>query len=244
MKIGIASDIHLEFGGFTDIPDMDVLVLAGDIFLADDIGGWKNSRIAEFAEATTHIKHVLFIPGNHEFYHQEYFTAIDLMKGFCEDEGWTYLDNEEITIEEQHFIGATLWTDPQESNAWRRMSDYSVIKYEDRVLLPEDTEEFHAESVRFLNENVRPGSVVLTHHLPTFKSIDEKFKYAGHGVNNYYASNLEWVIKKNQPSVWIHGHSHAPKDYMLEKTRIISNPRGYWGYEEIADNYEVKVIEV
>lgn len=29
------------------------------------------------------------------------------------------------------------------------------------------------------------------------------------------------------PSVWIHGHIHANRDYVIGGTRVIANPRGY-----------------
>jgi len=31
---------------------------------------------------------------------------------------------------------------------------------------------------------------------------------------------------------------------MIGSTRIVCNPRGYDGYEDIADNFELKVIEL
>lgn len=246
MKIGIASDLHLEFGALDKpIPEVDVLILAGDIFLADDIGGYKNSRVTEFAkEANKAAAWVIFIPGNHEFYHMEYFTAMSLMKEFCAENYWIWLDNERVDINGKNFIGATLWTDggPNPASFQFKMADYRVIKYEDRKLTPQDTARFHSESLYFLENEMQEGDIVVTHHLPSFRSIDARFKYAGEGVNNAYASHLDGLIEAKKPAMWVHGHSHSPKDYMIGNTRVISNPRGYWGYEDIADNFEVMVV--
>lgn len=36
-----------------------------------------------------------------------------------------------------------------------------------------------------------------------------------------FASNLEDLIIKYQPELWIHGHVHDAVDYSLGKTRLI-----------------------
>lgn len=242
IRIGYASDLHLEFGELKEpIPALDVLILAGDIFLADDIGGFKSARIDKLLDATAHIKHVLYIPGNHEYYHHFWDSARELLREFCFDNEWTWMDNEQVTIDGVHFVGSTLWSDIDDK-AGSMMSDYRVISYGEGRLTPADTRRFHNEAVFFLENNIREGSIVLTHHLPSFQSIDEKFKYSGEGVNSAYASHLDPMIERLKPAAWIHGHSHSPKDYMIGNTRIVSNPRGYWGHEHIADNFEVKVL--
>lgn len=252
MKIGIASDLHLEFGQLdVEIPFADVMILAGDILVADDLfsGGRKNEVYEEFARRVNdNANYIVYVPGNHEFYHSEYNEAIDKLKEFCERFGFIWLDNQEVTLDGQHFLGATLWTDcghaEQRAFIRARMNDYRVIHYGDRLLQVQDTMNMHADSVRFIYERSWSTSIVVTHHLPSFKSIDEQFKYDGHGINNAYATDLEDLIELRQPALWVHGHSHSPKDYMLGQTRIISNPRGYYGHEKIADEFSIKVIDI
>lgn len=244
MKIGVMSDVHLEFGGLEGpLPDVDVMVLAGDIFVADDyfLGSRHYDTVREFAEQVTYSSnYVVFVPGNHEFYHSEYNDAIEKMRAMCEEFDFYFLHNDQKTIEGRHFIGSTLWSD-SDPEVVIKMNDYRVISYGEGRLTVRDSNRMHKEAVEFLHHNIQPGSIVVTHHLPSFKSIDEKFKYFGHGVNSAYATDLEWML--GDPKLWIHGHSHHPVDYNLRGTRIVSNPRGYYRHEDIAYNFEVKVYE-
>jgi hypothetical protein len=48
-------------------------------------------------------------------------------------------------------------------------------------------------------------------------------------LSTSYASNLEDIIEKyDNLKLWCHGHMHENCDYMLNGTRIICNPRGYY----------------
>ena len=71
--------------------------------------------------------------------------------------------------------------------------------------------------------------VVVTHHLPSFQSIPERFR--GESLNGAYASELFEDIMETQPDIWCHGHTHGSSDYMIGNTRILCNPRGYHGHE-------------
>ena len=44
--------------------------------------------------------------------------------------------------------------------------------------------------------------------------------------------------------MWVHGHTHERYDYMIGSTRVVCNPRGYIKYEEIANTFELKVVEI
>lgn len=244
MKIGVMSDVHLEFGALSGpLPNVDVMVLAGDIFVVDDyfVGSPDYDTVRDFAKMVTdYANYVVFVPGNHEFYHSEYFQALDKMREMCEEFDFYFLHNDQATIEGKHFIGSTLWSDADEIVA-SKMNDYRVIDHGEGRLTVRDTNQMHEEAVKFLHNNIGPGSIVVTHHLPSFKSISEGFKYFGHGVNSAYATNLEWMM--GDPAIWIHGHSHHPVDYVVNGTRIVSNPRGYYRHEKISRNFEVKVYE-
>lgn len=73
--------------------------------------------------------------------------------------------------------------------------------------------------------------VVLTHHAPSFKSIDEA--YVNSEVNHCYASNLEdFILDRPNIKAWCHGHVHCHKDYMIGNCRVMCNPRGYERYHE------------
>ena len=65
MRMQIVSDLHLEFGN--PVPDLaagvDVVVLAGD--LAEFRHPWL---LAEAVQAWEGAEHILYVPGNHEYY--------------------------------------------------------------------------------------------------------------------------------------------------------------------------------
>jgi hypothetical protein len=44
--------------------------------------------------------------------------------------------------------------------------------------------------------------------------------------------------------LWTHGHTHEKFDYMIGGTRVVANPRGYLGYEESADNFELQFLDI
>ena len=35
------------------------------------------------------------------------------------------------------------------------------------------------------------------------------------------------AVEQSGAKLWIHGHTHGSRDYMLGQTRVICNPRGY-----------------
>ena len=67
--------------------------------------------------------------------------------------------------------------------------------------------------------------VVITHHAPSPRSIRPWFK--GDPYNCAFASDLDRVIERYQPELWIHGHMHDPVDERLGRTRLLANPAGY-----------------
>jgi Icc-related predicted phosphoesterase len=70
-----------------------------------------------------------------------------------------------------------------------------------------------------------PPTVVVTHHAPSSRSIDPAEEEELIGAA--YASNLDSLVAESHARFWIHGHIHRPATYWIERTCIISNPRGY-----------------
>jgi hypothetical protein len=64
-------------------------------------------------------------------------------------------------------------------------------------------------------------------------------------MNGAYSSSLdEYIMDHPQIKLWTHGHTHEDFDYMLRSTRVVCNPRGYIKYEERADNFQLKTVEI
>ena len=229
MKLHIVSDLHLEFDPGWTLPDTDadVLVLAGDIH-----PGLKG--MSAFAKVG---KPALFVPGNHEFYGEQMkglTAAMRLYAGACHV---SLLDCDEIVIQGVRFLGATLWTDfalNGESQvqaaifeADRHMNDYVCIRYGEGWLTPQETLLAHRAARNWLlarlAEPFSGPTVVITHHAPHPGSIALRFQ--GNALNPSFASDLQDLM--GTPVLWIHGHTHASSDYVVNGTRVICNPKGY-----------------
>ena len=227
MKINVVSDLHEEFGPFAmPCVDRDVLVLAGDVNCGRDA--------LPFLEKVCGSGPVIYVLGNHEYYNHDF----DEVSSFWLNIGLKnlhVLENRTQIIGNTRFVGATLWTnmnsrDPRTMKvASIEMSDYSVIDKSSVKLSPEDTMACFDRSVAFLKDELpkpfRGQTVVVTHHLPSFKSVAPQFE--GDTLNGAYASALDDLIIEYQPALWIHGHTHVSCDYHIGGTRVVCNPRGY-----------------
>jgi Icc-related predicted phosphoesterase len=226
MTLQVMSDLHLEFFGdkwhafVESLPVLaDILVLPGDVHVGRDI----MDALRMFG---TRWKHVLFVPGNHEFYN----VSPDMVAryrghvaGVAPNVHW--LENETVTIDGQRFVGTTLWfEDCGDVRLKRCVSDFYVI----RGLEPWVYEQ-NAKAKRFLETEVKSSDVVLTHHLPHPESVAEK--YRGDATNAFFLCDVSGVIDKAQPRLWIHGHTHESVDVRVGATRIVCNPYGYDGRE-------------
>lgn len=86
--------------------------------------------------------------------------------------------------------------------------------------------------------------VVVSHHAPSKQSTHPR--YADETmINTAYSSDLTHLIL-NHPRIklWTHGHTHEDFDYMVGSTRIVCNPRGYHNYEQRADYWTLKTVEI
>lgn len=227
MRIQILSDLHLEFdrdGGEAfarSVPIAgDVLVLGGDLIplLEDDL-----VRRA-FSWFCDRFLHVIFVPGNHEYYRSRPADAEALL-GACVQEipNLHVLNPGVVTIDGIRFVGATLWfpATPDEIRYRGLLNDFRLIA--NFVPWVHDT---HAAHLAFLKHNVQPGDVVVTHHLPHPRSISPQ--YAGSSMNRFFlAEDATGLVERSGARLWIHGHTHEPCDYVIGETRVVCNPRGY-----------------
>jgi predicted phosphodiesterase len=114
---------------------------------------------------------------------------------------------------------------------------------------PEDAVEDHKKMldyIRIIYQDMPPWKqmVVVGHHTPSHVSCHPKYK-DDHLMNGGYHSDLiEFILERPGIKLWTHGHTHELFDYMIGSTRVVCNPRGYDGYEAIADNFTLKVVEL
>ena len=231
MKIHILSDLHLEFQPF-DLPetDADILILAGDTATGKKGIEWIMSLSLPIP--------VIYIMGNHEYYRSAYPKLLHNLKEISAGSNVHVLENDVFQIDNIRFLGCTLWTDFKlyekpvmaEFTAQFTMNDYRLIRKSPAYskFHTSNTITAFRESRFWLNEQlqIQTGkTIVITHHAPSARSIPEEYK--NDDLNPAFASNLEDIILKYSPDLWIHGHIHAPASYNIGKTQIVCNPRGY-----------------
>lgn len=246
MKVAVLSDIHLEFGDYHP-GDGDVLVLAGDIATACSYSFRGEDKFRErydlfFERCVEGFNKVFYVMGNHEHYNH-FFNETDQILRENLPAGITLLNDQSEFYNGWHFVGSTLWSnfqgkDPNSMAICQgRLNDYQSIhvkgeKY--RRLTTTDTLTEHEKSVKWLNQclpTLNGPIFMISHHCPSFLSIEES--YTGSDTIGAYASNLEGLIRRHENvKVWAHGHVHGSNSYLIDGCHIISNPRGYCGYEE------------
>lgn len=227
MKLQIMSDLHLEMhadrgAAFLEALDptgVDVLVLAGDITSAQ-----KYEPLAEaFASFSRKYRHVVYVPGNHEYYKATPAEADANIARLARELPNVHTpDNAVVEIEGQRFVCGTMWfrNDPAAAKLKGFLTDFHVIRgFEPWVY------QQNAAFERLLQTELQPGDVVVTHHLPAPGSVWPRF--VGSPLNAFFLCDVSSYIGALRPRLWIHGHTHTRCDYRLGETRIVANPLGY-----------------
>lgn len=111
---------------------------------------------------------------------------------------------------------------------------------------PIDAAIIHKETLDFIDQVTKSDKnfVVVGHHAPSKLSTHPRYADE-YTTNGGYSSDLsEFILDRPQIKLWTHGHTHEPFDYMVGSTRVVCNPRGYIGYEELAEKFTLKTVEV
>jgi DNA repair exonuclease SbcCD nuclease subunit len=237
LKLRYLSDLHTEFIKPNKIKHLlnkiqkttedEICVLAGDI------GNPYKSNYDEFMSYInkTFIK-TFVISGNHEYYGNLKTTDETdtyLMNYFKKYENISYLNNSYEEYRGYRFIGTTLWSKIDdvnyEINDTSKIYDLSILKYN----------KLHTDSVDFLNNTLKnnnstKNNIIISHHLPSYDLIHEKYKTIDmEPYNQWFASNLNNLIENNQNNIcyWIYGHTHTPSVKYINNIPFICNPIGY-----------------
>jgi len=227
VRVQLLSDLHFEYdddGGeaFARSVEVagDVLVLAGDILPLLEPErvrvalGWFCARFAQ----------VVFVAGNHEYYRTSPAEGDAVLAAAAAALPNLHVLNPGVAeIGGARFVGATMWFRPTEDEPKYRgfLTDFALI----RGFVPwvHDT---HAAQLAFLQATVREGDVVVTHHLPHANSTPAMF--ASSPLNRFFvAGDAPALLERAGARLWLHGHAHAPRDYVIARTRVVCNPRGY-----------------
>jgi len=224
-----------------------------------------------FQECSERFSHVIYIMGNHEHYHGDYANTVTILRDRLSYlVNLHILDKEMVQFNGVSFIGGTLWTDMNKEDPITlmhirgKMNDFRCIMNGNRVTFlrdenlnirervsrftPEDTVIDFKSMVEYIRLMVKgkfdQKFVVVGHHAPSKLSTHPR--YADEEImNGAYSSDLsEFIMDHPQIKLWTHGHTHEDFDYTIGSTRIVCNPRGYDGYEDRADRFKLKFVEV
>jgi Icc-related predicted phosphoesterase len=234
MLLQLLSDLHTEdyerpvdflAGGQVQFPGADVLALCGDI-VAVDCQGEKEIR-SVFEYLSRQANHVLFVPGNHEYWgtkskpgtaertERTLRSCIDTLPNM------RYLNNDEAIVGGVHFIGGTMWFP---FNPLNQLYEKHWPDFENISRFSEWVYEYNRAFVE-LADKAAPETVVITHHLPTSRSVAPRFQASN--SNRFFLGDVDRIIIERRPRLWLHGHTHHSADYQCESTRVICNPFGY-----------------
>ena len=264
MKIQLLSDLHLEAHPHFQpepAPGAEVLVLAGDIGsyqtgsqLADSDFG-----LARFSPLPQHAGWpvpVLFVPGNHEYDAQDFDAAHQRLRQTCERLGIHWLERETLQLQGVRFMGTTLWSNFDALAEHENATDITRrLKLRDKAFRAADFylrktggtrhgQPFLAAAMReealvsqawltgALQTPFDGPTVVVTHFAPSLRSADPRYGLVPGTAG--FCNALDALLPHAQ--LWLHGHLHAPSDYVAQgvradgapwQCRVVANPLGY-----------------
>ena len=117
--------------------------------------------------------------------------------------------------------------------------------------MPEDTVQDHKKMLQYIQVTIamlasmNPNKyVVVGHHAPSKASTHPRYQTEVI-MNGAYSSRLDqFILDHPQIKLWTHGHTHEEFDYMIGTTRVVCNPRGYINYEDRAEDFKLKYVEI
>ena len=289
MKITVVSDLHLEFSDcfLKNEQEADVLILSGDIMIAEDLHdhlepvtspyqhqdfaglGRRQAAAQRYRDflrrCSFQFSDVIYVAGNHEFYHGKFYAGIDYLREECAKfHNVHFLERDTVKIMNVTFVGGTLWTDMNKGDPLTQhaisdmMNDFRIIRNDKAgftKLRPTHVIDRHIKTKEYIRQvclNVRELQdptqrvVVVGHHSPSTRSIHPRYAH-DHLMNGGYHSDLsEFILDHPEIVLWTHGHTHHCFDYKIGDCRIICNPRGYEadGYSEDTGWNPNMIVEV
>jgi hypothetical protein len=160
-----------------------------------------------------------------------------------------FLDRQSVVVADHgvRILGCTLWSAVPEDlqmKALLGMNDArQILETGEIPLTPRAMTELHRQEKEWLRHEIESSSepcVVLTHYMPSFSLIHEK--YAGMALNVCFASDSEDLF---QPPVvaWICGHTHTGAQTEIRGIPCVLNPHGY-PTEDVETRNRTAVIKV
>ena len=237
MNIQIVSDLHNEAHYWVPDSAVDhsdtVLVVAGDICTRHQAGEW-------LATVANQYKAVVAVLRNHDYWDSSAENVtIRIRESLRHQANVHVLDRDSVVVGDTRFVGCTLWTHvPPEAqmSVQQTIRDYERIRvaHGQARLTVGMVNAWHAGDKAFLEHALSVPfdgtTFVVTHHAPSSRSIDARYKDnpAATSLNFAYHTHLEEWVRPLMFDAWVHGHTHHSFDYEFGSGRLLCNPRGYW----------------
>lgn len=259
MKIQLLSDLHLEAHPAFQAqpaPGADVLVLAGDI------GSYQRGSqltdtdfgLARFSPLTGWPTPVIFLPGNHEYDALDFDETHTRLRETCTRLGLIWLEREIVELGGVRFVGTTLWSDfdalgpavndptatvtrqlQARDKAFRAANYYlrtTGTTRNGKPFLAEQVRALALECQAWLEQALATPyagmTVAVTHFAPSLRSADPRYGLTPGTAG--FCNALDHLLER--VPLWLHGHLHAPSDYVHRGCRVLANPLGYAGKKE------------
>ncbi len=240
----------------TPAPGADLLVLAGDVGSYQSGSRLPEIHDTDFGLARFSPRQgwptpVLYVPGNHEYDAQDFDAAHTRLRDCCERLGLTWLERQSTVIQGVRFVGTTLWSDfdalaPQSSGPASANTLAQQLKSRDKACRAANYYLRKSQTTRggepwlalglreqalvcqdwlraALDTPFDGPTVVVTHFAPSLRSADPRYGLTPGTAG--FCNALDALLPKAQ--LWLHGHLHAPSDYVHLGCRVVANPLGY-----------------
>jgi DNA repair exonuclease SbcCD nuclease subunit len=218
MKIKLVSDLHLEFSdiNITNNDNADVLILGGDIMVAQDLHdhpepantadqaaiangtglGRRQQAAQRFRDflkrCSFSFPHVVYVAGNHEFYNGKFYAGIDYLREECAKYPNVYfLECDTKVIDDVTFVGATLWTDMNKGDPMTMHAIEGMMN--DFRIIKNDKRNYASMSARDVVD--RHARTLQYFRTVLAEQHDRKFVVVGHHTPSFQSAH---PMYKNQ----------------------------------------------
>jgi len=252
MKFQLVSDIHLEL--YEELPPLEEILIpeAPNLVLAGDICFILHKNYVPFFEKISQLYHnIYYVFGNHEYYVNAYNGCIDghtfgTLEETAQDmlkhlKNVIILNNKSVVIDDLVIIGTPLWChaifNEQRKKYVKQINNDTFILYKNKIIPRTNmTNEIHKKQKKWLEDEINKYKnkkmiLVITHYLPSFKCIPDKWKEDED--NDQFYTDLEHLVKK--VNLWVCGHTHTSMVAHVGRTPIIINPKGKVGENNAYD---------
>ena len=257
LVVQIVSDLHAEFihprdyvksrlySSIVSCP-ADILIVPGDLGNYKTIRDNLKDLIDSIKESEYPDKPVIYVPGNHEYYGGNK-DMLDPKLMELDIPNLHILMERAVSVKGITFLGSTGWWDESgykiTPDCLNGMNDFyrigDIRRNENGITWGRKAYAFFKNHL----EQLKGQKVIcVSHNGPSLASIPNRFM--GSPLNACFSNDWHHLMKDYRPLIWAHGHTHDSFDYIVNYTRVVCNPFGYFDMETNKQYNPWKIVEV